>query len=364
MSETNRKVTRRQFLTWAGTGAAVTLGGTALAACGGSTTPATSTNAPAVPAATQAAGAPAKKYVLRLSHSHPADPDQSSLHIMVLKFQELAAKKTNNQVDVQIFPANQLGEERVVVEGVRMGTIDMMASGTAIWINFAAKLGVLDLPYIFKDFNQFHKVIDGPVGQDLAQHVEQTTGARVLSWFDSFGFRDVATKSKEVKSFEDLKGLKIRVIQTPTYVKTFELLGASPTPMALGEVYTSLQTGVLDGWEHDTPTMVSNKMYEVTKYVAKTEHLFGALVLTVNAKKLDSLPDDIKKAVVEAGKEAGDYARSLAPDKEQGSYKILKDKGIVIDDFDKAPAIEKVRGYWKEYADQVKATDLLAKMTS
>lgn len=371
MDETRDRLTRRQFLTRvAGVGAAAALGGTGLLGCGVASAPAAPTKAPAVPAPTQAAAAPAqaaapaKKYTLRLSHSHAPDPDNSAIHIMALKFQELAAKKTNNQLEVQIFPANQLGEERVVVEGIKMGTIDMMGSGTAIWVNFAPKLGLLDLPYIFKDFSHVHKVLTGPAGQELAQYVEQTAGARVLDWFDSFGFRNVATKSKEVKKVEDLKGLKIRVIQTPTYLKTFELMGANPTPMAFGEVYTSLQTGVLDGWEHDGPTMVTQKMYEVTKYIARTEHLFGALVLTANPKKLDSFPADVKKAVEEAAKEACDYARSIAPEKEQAAYKFLKDKGLVVNDFDKASSIEKSKGYWKEYADQVKGTDLLAKLTS
>lgn len=376
MGKTRDRLTRRQFLARVmGAGGVVVLGGSSLLGCGPSASPAAPTKAPAAPTTAPAAptkapaAAPtqappaAKKFVFRLSHSHAPDAEQSAIHIMALKFQELAAKKTNNQAEIQIFPANQLGEERVVVEGVKMGTIDMMSSGTAIWVNFAPKLGVLDLPYVFKEFDHVHKLLDGPAGEELAKHVEQSTGARVLGWYDSFGFRNVGTKSKEVKKLEDLKGLKIRVIQTPTYVRTFELLGASPTPMAFGEVYTSIQTGVLDGWEHDPPTMVTQKMYEVTKYVARTEHLFGVLLLTVNAKKLDALPADVKKGVEEAAREACNYARSLAPEKEQAALKVLKDKGMVINDFDKAQAVEKVRGYWKEYADKVNAGDLLAKLT-
>ncbi len=192
----------------------------------------------------------------------------------------------------------------------------------------------------------------------------EATGARLLGLWSSLGFRNVATKSKEVKKVEDLKGLKIRVIQTPTYIRTFELLGASPTPMPFGEVYTSLQTGVLDGWEHDAPTMASAKMYEVTKYLARTEHLYGVNMLMANGKKVESLPADIRKALEEAAREACDYTFDLAKQKEEEGLKVLREKGMVITTFEKGPAIERVKGYWKEYAEKVKAGDILAKLVS
>jgi len=303
-----------------------------------------------------------KKITLRFSHSWAPDPVQAPGHIFALRLQELVAKKTDRQLEIQIFPASQLGEERVVVEGIKMGTIDLMTSGTAIWSNFAPKLGVCDLPYLFTSFAQARKVLGGLAAEALAQSLVQATGARTLGFWGSPGFRNVATKSKEVKSVGDLKGLKIRVIQTPTYVRTFELLGASPTPMAFGEVYTSIQTGVLDGWEHDAPTMASSKMYEVTKYLARTEHLYGVCFITANARKIDSLPPDLRKGLEEAAGEVCSYMFEIAGQKEEDGLKILRDKGMVINTIDKAPAVERVKGYWKEYADKVGAADILAKM--
>ena len=311
-----------------------------------------------------AAATSGRKVTLRLSHSHVPDPVMSNIHITVLRFQELARQKTDNQLDIQIFPANQLVEERAVAEGIKMGTIDLMLSGTAIWVNLAPKFGLFDLPYLFTDFARARKIFAGPAAEDLAHHLTQTTGARVLGFMASFGFRDVATKAKEVKNVEDLKGLKIRVIQTPTYVRTFELLGATPTPMAFGEVYIGVQTGVLDGWEHEAPTMVASKMYEVTKYVARTEHLFSVCTIIANSKKVDSLPAELKKALQDAARESCDYTFEIAPNKEEEGFKFLREKGMVINAFDKAPAIQRVKGYWQEYAEKVKATDILAKMVS
>jgi len=333
-------------------------------ACAGATATAATAGLLGPAARSARAAAAGGKVTLRFSHSWAPDPVQAPGHIIALKLQELAAKKTGGQLEILIFPASQLGEERVVVEGIKMGTIDLMTSGTAIWGNFAPKLGVCDLPYLFTSFAQARKVLTGPAAEALAQSLVQATGARTLGFWGSPGFRNVATKSKEVKGLADLKGLKIRVIQTPTYVRTFELLGASPTPMAFGEVYTSIQTGVLDGWEHDAPTMASSKMYEVTKYLARTEHLYGVCFITANAKKLDGLPPDLKKALEEAATEACHYMFDIAAQKEEDGLKILRDKGMTINVFDKAPAVERVKGYWKEYADKVGAADILAKITA
>ncbi len=348
MNQRKSGLTRREFMSRAALGTtAATLGGAALFG------PVTRT---------ARAASDSKKIVLRLSHSHMPDPVMSNLHMGVLQLQDLVAKKTNNQMEIQIFAANQLGEERVVVEGIKMGTIDLMASGTSIWSNFAPKIGLFDLPYIFTSFPQIKKILTGPAAEDMAQHVAQTTGTRLIGYLPSFGFRDVVTKTKEVKKLEDLKGLKIRVLQAPTYVRTFELLGASPTPMAFGEVYTSIQTGVLDGWEHDAPTNVASKIYEVTKFFARTEHLFGVCSIIANAKKLDSLPADFRKVFEDSAKEACNHILDVAAQKEEEGFKVLREKGMVLNTFDKGPAIERVKGYWKEYADKVGAGDILAKM--
>jgi tripartite ATP-independent transporter DctP family solute receptor len=344
MDQKRSKMSRRQFIS----GAAAIVGGSTLWGAG----------------IRKAGAASSQKITLRLSHSWAPDPVQAPGHINALKFQELVQQKSQGQLTIQIFPASQLGEERAAAEGIKMGTVDLMTSGTAIWANFAPKLGVCDLPYLFTTFAQAKKVLTGPAADDLGQYLGQATGARLLGFWGSPGFRNVATKSKEVKSLDDLKGLKVRVIQTPTYIRTFELLGASPTPMAFGEVYLGIQTGVIDGWEHDAPTMASAKMYEVTKYLARTEHLYGVCVMTGNSRKIDALPPELKKVLVDAAHEACSYMFDIAAPKEEEGLKVLRDKGMIIHPFEKGPAKEKVKGYWAEYADKVKATEILAKMTA
>jgi len=303
-----------------------------------------------------------KKVTLRLSHSHMPDPDMSNLQMGALRLQELVSKRTNNQMEIQIFPANQLGEERVVVEGIKMGTIDLMMSGTPMWSNFAPQIGLMDLPFIFPNYARIKKVVGGPVGEALRQHVMQAVGARILGFLPSFGFRGVVTKSKEVKKVEDLRGLKLRVVQAPVFIRTFELLGASPTPMAFGETYTSIQTGVLEGWEHDAPTNAAMKMYEVTKFFARTDHIHIVCLVTANAKKIDFLPPELKKVLEDAVTEACNYIFDIAAQKEEEGFKVNAQHGMIINAFEKGPAIERVKGLWKEYATKVQATDILARM--
>ena len=207
--------------------------------------------------------------VLRLSHSMTAGP--TALHVFADTFRTLAEKATDNAVTIRIFPSGTLGQEREVVQQVQEGLVDFMVSGTAIWGSVAPKLQVFDFPFLWRDWDHVHGVVDGPVGLEAADYLQRTVRMRPLAWGDSFGFRQVVTRSRDVTEPGQLAGLKIRTIQSSIYVKTIELMGASPTPMAFGEVYTSLQTGVIDGYEHDASTTVQQRFYEVAHHMVRTQ---------------------------------------------------------------------------------------------
>ncbi len=191
--------------------------------------------------------------VLRLSHSMSAGA--TALHAFAEHFKALAEAATGGAVTIRLFPSGTLGQEREVVQQLQEGLVDFMVSGTAIWGSVAPRLQVFDFPFLWRDWPHVHRVLDGPVGGDAAAYIGAPVRMRPLAWGDSFGFRQVVTRSRDVRaSRRQLAGLKIRTIQSPIYVKAVELMGASPTPMAFGEVYTSLQTGVIDGYEHDAST--------------------------------------------------------------------------------------------------------------
>jgi len=237
-----------------------------LAGCGGPTAknPNVASSSQAAPIESKAAGsnAAAPTLTLKLGHTHNPDNEFSCVHMVSVKFQELLKAQG---IDVKIFHSSQLGGDKDMQEQMRLGSLDINVTGTATVSDKYPKIAVLDLPYIWKDFDHMHKVIDGPVGQKLADETYKATGIKILAYPDSYGYRNVATVSKPVKTLEDMKNLKIRVIGTPTYIGTFKAFGASPVAMGFGEVYTSLQTKVLDGWEHEAPTLYTSKTYEVCK---------------------------------------------------------------------------------------------------
>ena len=299
----------------------------------------------------------AAKKVIKLSHSHQAD-FASEIHTAAWIFQKWI-EDNSDTLEVKIYAANQLGEERAVYEGIQLGSgATAVISGTAILNNFNKKVSVLDLPFLWKSYDHAHHVLDGKVGETLAKELDQT-GFQVLAWMDSWGFRNVVTSKKEVKTPADLKGLKIRTIQTPTYVAALNAMGANATPMAFGEVYTAMQTGVLDGFEHGSAVIKAQKFYEVAKYVALTQHLFGPLVFAYSKKEWAGLTDKEKAVVLDGARMARDVQRTLGPLREQEAFDFLKAKGMVINRIDTTGFRKNALEIQDKIAKDVGATDLI-----
>jgi TRAP-type transport system periplasmic protein len=299
----------------------------------------------------------AAKKVIKLSHSHQAD-FASEIHTAAWIFQKWI-EDNSDTLEVKIYAANALGEERAVYEGMQLGSgATAVISGTAILNNFNKKIAVLDLPFMWKSYDHAHHVLDGKVGEILATDLDQT-GFQVLAWMDSWGFRNVVTSKKEVKKPEDLKGLKIRTIQTPTYVAALNAMGANATPMAFGEVYTAMQTGVLDGFEHGSAVIKAQKFYEVAKYISLTQHLFGPLVFVYSKKEWAQLTDKERAVIMDGAKMARDVQRSLGPLREEEAFEFLKSKGMVIDKIDTSGFRKNAVAIQDAFARERGATDLL-----
>jgi tripartite ATP-independent transporter DctP family solute receptor len=302
------------------------------------------------------AWAQAKKQV-KISHATAADVanDNHMVSWIIANY----INSNSDTLEARIYPANQLGEERAVVEGMQLGAgATIHIGGTAIHNNFNKRMGVLDLPFLWRDYDHYHHVIDGKVGQTLAAEHEKL-GLKVLGWQDSWGYRNVVTTKKEVKKADDLKGLKIRTIQTPTYVAALNAMGASATPMAFGEVYTSLQTGVLDGFEHSSAVAYTGKYYEVAKYITLTEHLFGPTVTVISKKEWDGYTDKERQVVAAAAKLGQDVNRSLSVQRDGESMDKLKAKGMVVNPIDKTQFLKAAGPLQDQLAKGLGAEDLL-----
>ena len=286
--------------------------------------------------------------VLRLSHSMAAGV--TSLHTFGDTFRALAEEATAGAVTIRVFPSGTLGQEREVVQQLQEGLVDFMVSGSAIWGSVAPKLQVLDFPFMWRDWAHVHHIVDGPVGLEAADYLAGAVRMRPLAWSDSFGFRHVITRSHDITETGQLAGLKIRTIQTPIYVKAVELMGASPTPMAFGEVYTSLQTGVIDGYEHDANTTMQQRFYEIAGFMARTGHIAGVLGLFASTATLARLPADVRAALEGAAREAARRHRARGPEEDAAATGQLLKSGMTIREIDHGALLPAAERLWETEA--------------
>jgi tripartite ATP-independent transporter DctP family solute receptor len=285
--------------------------------------------------------------VLKLAHPHP--PTEDIIGPSATLFCDLVQKYTNGNVEVQHFHSGQLGsDERELAESVRVGTLDMSIVATAPMTGFLPRLTLIDLPFLFKDHAHAIRVLEGPIGDTLKQELEAR--GIVLLEFWSAGIRSVLNNIKPVRTPDDLKGLKLRVIQSPVYLDTFKALGALPVAMSPSEVYSALQMGVVNGAENDPASLMSWKWAEVIKYYSLTQHAFVSTALIINPKVYRSLPADIQQAIQKAGREASAYQRTYVEGLWDRAMKRIEEKGVRINKVDDINAFrERVKPVYEKY---------------
>jgi len=295
--------------------------------------------------------------VLRLSHSMTAG--RTALHVLADTFREYVEQATNGAVKIRIFPSGTLGQEREVVQQLQEGLVDFMVSGTAIWGSVAPKLQVFDFPFLWRDWDHVHRAIDGGLGGEAADYLERSVRMRPFAWGDSFGFRNVVTRSRDVVEPSQLAGLKIRTIQSPIYVKAIELMGASPTPMAFGEVYTSLQTGVIDGYEHDASTTLQQRFFEVATHMAETRHIAGVIGLWASTATMSRLPAVLRDILQEAARRAAERQRPMGADEDRDAMASLIERGMTIREIDRRAFQRPAEQLWQREARALDAASWL-----
>lgn len=273
-----------------------------------------------------------KKPEFTLKLGHLANTEHT-WHKGSVKFAELVEQKTGGRVVVQVFPSEQLGKEMEVIGNIQSGIVDMLITGESM-MNWAPLCGLIAVPYMIRDSAHMEKIVEGEIGQAIEKEVIEKVHLRPVAWFER-GARNL-TSNREIKKPEDLNGLKLRVPNVPLFVATWEALGAKPTPMAFSEVFTSLQQGIIDGQENPYDLIKSASFFEVQKFVNKTEHVRGWIYLVIGEDRFQSMPEDIRKAVLEAGKEAQAYERELFRAEQNQLIKDLQDKGMTFVEVDKA----------------------------
>ena len=290
----------------------------------------------AAAAAALACGAPsafAAKFNLKLGHAVNTTDGQ---HAAAVKMADLVKQRTNGDVEIAIYPANQLGNDAAMINGARGGTIDIVSSGASNYNGIVANTAAMELPFVFRSASHAYSVLDGAVGtgvlNELAPH-----GLKGLAYWEN-GWRAFTNNKRPVKTPDDLKGLKIRSTPNPYHIQAFKLLGMNPSPMAIAELYTALETGAFDAQEHPINVTWSAKFYEVQKHLTISNHVYSPLILAMNKGKFDSLPADYQKIVVDAAREAAKFQRELNAGNAGKVVAELKKSGMqVVENVDMAP---------------------------
>jgi tripartite ATP-independent transporter DctP family solute receptor len=266
--------------------------------------------------------------VIKFAHVDPEEVFHSKKGAAARAFKDIVESETSGQIEVNLFPAGQLGGERELIESTKLGTIQMCMVSGAIAGQFKPAM-VLDIPYLFSSAPVAWEVLDGPFGDDLSAAILKTTGVRNLA-FGETGFRNFTNSKRAIKSPADMVGLKFRVMETPLYITMVKALGASPTPIAWPEVYTSLQQGVVDGQENPVGVIYNNKLYEVQKYLILDGHAYGADFILINDKFFKSLPAEQQRTIETAAIVAGNVGRGIQELNSAMGVSELRKEGMVV----------------------------------
>ncbi|MDR1243107.1 MAG: TRAP transporter substrate-binding protein [Deltaproteobacteria bacterium] len=254
--------------------------------------------------------------------------EQDSFQVAALKFGELVKERTNGAYVIEIYPNAALGDERTMLEGMQMGTLDMGIITSGPFVNFVPEFGVLDLPFIFVSNAHAYAVLDGELGQSILAKLDGV-GIKGLAYAER-GFRNLTNSVRPVKSASDIKGLKIRVMENEVYTNTFKALGVNAVPMAWTETLTALQQGTIEGQENPVNVIHAFKLWESQKHVTMTRHAYAAAIFTMSKRLFDKLPADVQKIVRDAAQEAAVYERAWVADNEARQLADLKKNGMAV----------------------------------
>ena len=290
----------------------------------------------------------------RSSDIHPDDyPTVQAVKFMGERLKALSGGKHT----IRVYPNGALGGEKETIEQAKIGALAMVRVNVGAMNNVCGETIVPTMPFLFRSVEHMHKVLDGSVGEEILKACEKQ-GFIGLGFYDS-GARSMFTAKKPVKSFADMKGMKVRVQQSDLWVSMLEAMGANATPMPMGEVYTGLKTGLIDAAENNYPTYESSRSFEVAKYFTKTEHSMAPEILLFSKRTFDKLSPEEQGWIRQAAKESVPYMRKQWAEREAKSLAIVKAGGAEIIEIDKAPFQAAMKPVYDKFITDAKLKDLV-----
>lgn len=274
--------------------------------------------------------------------------EQDSFFVCATKFSELVEERTNGAYDIQLFPNSSLGDERTMLESMQMGTLDSGIITSGPFVNFVPEFGVLDLPFLFPDNASAYKVLDGEIGKEILSKLEDHD-LKGLAYAER-GFRNLTNSVRPVRTAEDIKDLKIRVMENEVYLSAFKAMDVNAVPMAWTEALTALQQGTIQGQENPVNVIHAYKMWDSQKHVTMTRHAYAAAVITFSEEVFNSLPADVQEIFVQAAQEAAEYERAWVAENEEAQIADLKANGMeLIEEPDLESFRQAVQAVYEQY---------------
>lgn len=334
----------------------------ALTACGSAATtpPAAETpaNTPAEAPAENPAAPVFEKMTINVGHSVSTD---HGYHQGLVEFKRIVEEKTGGAVTIEIHPSSSLGSEREMIEGLQLGTLDMCLAATSQLTSFVPEYQVFDLPYIFTSRQQAWDTLDGELGVEMLDML-QSKGLVGLSYFE-VGFRNFTNNKGPIETPDDIAGKKFRTMETPVHVAAIGYWGGNATSMPIGEVYTALQTGTIDGQENPLSIILSQKLYEVQKYISLSEHFYTGTPLLISKSLWDKMTPELQEIIAEAACAGRDVCRQTNVAAEEAAISVFKDAGCEINDADKDAFKATSGAIYEMFTDEI-GQDLIDKFVA
>lgn len=295
-------------------------------------------------------------YTIKLGHSNQPTMD-SIFHQVSLKLQELLEEYSDGRIEVEIYPASQLGSEEQQVQSTQLGTQQIVVVGMNNLNPSIPQLGYFTLPYIFESTEEGRRVIDNMWDQNN-EWATETAGLRLLSVMDA-GFREITNSKKPVRTLADLQDIRMRVPQNPIQIATYKAWGVNPIVVAWSETFNALQQGVVDAQDNPYTVFVSERFDEVQKYVTEVSYIFQTSAIVMSEEYFQSLPADLQEVVVRAGKETMEFERDLSDNSLEKDKQTLRDRGMVLlgPPTDKQEWVKRARTIWPDFYSMIGAGD-------
>jgi tripartite ATP-independent transporter DctP family solute receptor len=296
---------------------------------------------------------------VRLAHHLPTTAEQ---HQAAEVFAAEVAERTGGELQVEILHSAQLGGQREVIEGVSFGTVEMGFGESGLYASYVPQFSVISLPYLYTGHDHWIEVVDGPVGETLAEALLDNSGMRIINWMIT-GYRDTYLRNHPIETPEDFVGVRVRLPEAPVFVQAFDAVGAIPTPIPAPEMYTALQTGVVDAMEGTPDVGYTWKMFEVTSYLSMTRHILLDGSFIINEDFFQSLSEEHRQAILDAGQAAAEAQRAGHIEREREYLEKLRtETDLQINEVDLSAFAEAVRPLHDRVAEEIGAVDLLAQI--